>query len=31
MKVCWTSHEPRNEKGKDAVIFEYYKPREKFL
>lgn len=31
MKVCWTSHEPRNEKGKDAVIFEYYKPREQFL
>lgn len=30
MKVCWTSHEPRNEKGKDAVIFEFYKPRRKF-
>lgn len=27
MKVCWTSHEPRNEKGKDAVIFEFYKPK----
>lgn len=27
MKVCWTSHEPRNEKGKDSVIFEFYKPR----
>ena len=30
MKVCWTSHEPRNEKGQDAVIFEYYKPRQYF-
>ena len=30
MKVCWTSHEPRNEKGKDAVIFEFYKPRQQF-
>ncbi len=27
MKVGWTSHEPRNEKGRDAVIFEFYKPR----
>ena len=27
MKVCWTSHEPRNEKGNDAVIFEFYKPK----
>ena len=26
MKVGWTSHEPRNEKGRDAVIFEFYKP-----
>ena len=30
MKVAWTSHEPRNEKGKDSVIFEFYKPRLKF-
>ena len=30
MKVCWTSHEPRNEIGRDAVIFEFYKPRPKF-
>lgn len=30
MKVAWTSHEPRNEKKKDAVIFEFYKPRLKF-
>ena len=27
MKVGWVSHEPRNEKGRDAVIFEFYKPR----
>lgn len=27
MKVGWTSHEPRNEKRLDAVIFEFYKPR----
>ncbi|MBQ8075116.1 MAG: glycerophosphodiester phosphodiesterase [Oscillospiraceae bacterium] len=30
MKVAWTSHEPRNEKGKDCVIFEYYKPKQIF-
>lgn len=30
MKVCWTSHEPKNEKGQDAVIFEFYKPRISF-
>ena len=30
MDVCWTSHEPRNEKGRDAVIFEFYKPRLSF-
>ena len=30
MKVGWTSHEPRNEKGRDAVIFEFYKPRVSF-
>lgn len=29
-KFAWTSHEPRNEEGKDAVIFEYYKPRQRF-
>ena len=27
MKVGWTSHEPRNEKGRDAVIFEFYHPK----
>lgn len=27
MRIAWTSHEPRNEKGNDGVIFEFYKPR----
>ncbi len=27
MKVAWTSHEPQNEKGQDAVIFEFYRPQ----
>ena len=27
MRVGWTSHEPRNEKRRDAVIFEFYKPK----
>ena len=30
MRFCWTSHEPRNEKGRDGVIFEFYKPKLKF-
>ena len=30
MRVAWTSHEPRSEKGQDAVIFEFYKPRTTF-
>ena len=30
MRIGWTSHEPRNEKGRDGVIFEFYKPRLKF-
>ena len=30
LRFCWTSHEPRNEKGRDGVIFEFYKPRLKF-
>ena len=30
MNVCWTSHEPRNERGRDAVIFEFYKPATRF-
>ena len=27
MKVGWTSHEPRNERKRDAVIFEFYRPK----
>lgn len=30
MRVGWTSHEPRNEAGRDTVIFEFYKPKVKF-
>ena len=30
MNIGWTSHEPRNEKGRDAVIFEFYKPKVKY-
>ena len=30
MRFGWTSHEPRNEKGRDGVIFEFYKPAVKF-
>ncbi len=30
MRVGWTSHEPRNERRHDAVIFEFYRPRPKF-
>jgi len=30
MKLCYTSHEPRNEEGRDGVIFEFYKPKTKF-
>ena len=30
MKFGWTSHEPRNEKGRDGVIFEFYKPAPKY-
>ncbi len=30
MKICWTSHEPRNEKHMDGVIFEFYRPRIRF-
>ena len=30
MKVAWTSHEPKNEKGQDVVIFEFYRPNIKF-
>ncbi len=30
MRFAWTSHEPRNEARNDAVIFEFYKPRQRF-
>ena len=30
LRFCWTSHDPRSEKGKDAVIFEFYRPRVSF-
>ena len=30
MNFCWTSHEPRNEKNRDGVIFEFYKPKLRF-
>lgn len=30
MKIGWTSHEPRNEKGHDSLIFEFYKPEKTF-
>lgn len=30
MRVAWTSHGPANEKNNDTVIFEYYRPRQKF-
>ena len=30
MRIGWTSHEPRNEKGRDGVIFEFYRPKLRF-
>lgn len=30
MKIGWTSHEPKNERGRDGVIFEFYKPSVSF-
>lgn len=30
MRVGWVSHEPRNENGRDAVIFEFYKPQTRY-
>lgn len=30
MRVGWTSHEPRNERRRDAVIFEFYRPKPKY-
>ena len=31
MNIGWTSHAPRNEKNRDAVIFEFYRPRQRYL
>lgn len=30
IKVAWTSHEAKNEKNNDAVIFEFYTPEKKY-
>lgn len=30
MRVGWTAHDPSAEWGRDAVIFEYYRPRQRF-
>ena len=30
MKFGWTSHDPKDKKGRDGVIFEFYKPELKF-
>ncbi len=30
MRVGWTSHEPKNERRRDVVIFEFYRPKVKF-
>jgi len=30
MRFCWTSHNERNERGRDGVIFEYYRPQLRF-
>lgn len=30
IKVAWTSHEAKNEKNNDALIFEFYRPEKKF-
>ena len=31
LNIGWTSHEPRNEKGRDGVIFEFYRPQQRYL
>ena len=31
LNIGWTSHEPRNERGRDAVIFEFSRPRQRYL
>ena len=30
MRVGWTSHEPKNEAHRDAVIFEFYRPKPQY-
>lgn len=30
LRVGWTSHEKQNERGRDAVIFEFYRPEHRF-
>lgn len=30
LRIGWTSHEPRNEKNRDGVIFEFYSPKQKY-
>ena len=30
MRFCWTSHDWKNEVSNDAVIFEFYRPRQRF-
>lgn len=30
LRVCWTSHEQANEENNDVVIFEYYRPKQRF-
>lgn len=30
MRVCWTSRDKKNEKGRDTVIFEFYDPPVRF-
>lgn len=30
IRVGWTSHDVKNEKGRDSVIFEFYAPKTKF-
>ena len=31
LNIGWTSHEEKNEKGRDGVIFEFYKPKQRYL
>ena len=31
LNIGWTSHEQSNEKGRDAAIFEFYRPQQRYL